>query len=96
MPTHLKTLIVAATLVAGLAAASALYAHDSNGSKGSMTGPSMMGDGNMMGMTNMTGQMRQMMENCNKMMQGMVGDHESRMPGDQWRNEDPGLPKNDG
>ncbi len=70
MRKSVKTFLVASTLVAGLAIAPAIYAHDSPGSQGSMMGPGMMGQGGMMGMM---GQMSQMMENCNKLMQGAMG-----------------------
>jgi hypothetical protein len=38
MRKHLKTLLVASMLAAGLAAAPAIYAHDSDGAGGSMMG----------------------------------------------------------
>lgn len=68
-----KTLAVAATLITGLATASALQAHES---RGSMMGPGMMGH---------TGEM---MKGCNKMMQSMHQDG-SRRPNEQWREESP-------
>lgn len=75
MRNNLKILLVASTLAAGLAAAPAIYAHDSDGGSGSMMGRGMMG---------MMGQMRSMMENCNRMMQAMMGDgHEPARPNDQ-------------
>ena len=85
MRKSLKTLGVVSALVAGIAAAPALYGHESQSSQGSMMGRSgtmqggpgsMMGGGNMMGMMNMMGQMSTMMENCNKMMQGMTEKHD--------------------
>ena len=66
MRKHLKTLLVASMLGAGLAAAPAIYAHDSDGAGGSMMGRGMMGQGGMMGMM---GQMNEMMQACTKMMQ---------------------------
>jgi hypothetical protein len=50
MRKHLKTLLVASTLAAGLAVAPAIYAHDSAGGSGSMMGRGMMGQGGTMGM----------------------------------------------
>jgi hypothetical protein len=79
MRKHLKTLLVASTLAAGLAAAPAIYAHDSDGAGGSMMGRGMMGQGGMMG------QKSSMMENCNQMMRAMMGDgHEPARPNEQW------------
>ncbi len=80
MRTQLKTLAVAATLVAGFAAAPAVYAHQSQGSQGSM-----MGGGNMMGMM---GQMNEMIGTCNKIMQGMMKNHDSEKPKVQSPNPD--------
>jgi hypothetical protein len=82
----IKTLAVTSTVVAGLAAAPALYAHDSDGRGSSMMGPGMMGQGGMMG------QMSEMMEGCNKMMQSMNRGGSGR-PNEQWRN---GAPENEG
>ena len=48
MQKKLKTLLVASTLAAGLAAAPDLYAHDSDGASSSMMGRGMMGPGGMM------------------------------------------------
>jgi hypothetical protein len=80
MRKHLKTRLVASMLAAGLAAAPAIYAHDSDGAGGSMMGRGMMGQGGMMG------QMSSMMENCSQMMQAMMGDgHEPARPNEQWR-----------
>ena len=79
MKTNLKTLVAAAALIAGIGAASAVYAHEDEASSGSMMGQGgmMQGNpGNMMGMMNMMGQMSTMMETCNKMMQGMMEKHE--------------------
>jgi len=86
MRKNLKTLLVASTLAAGLAAAPAIYAHDSDGA-GSMMGRGMMGQGGMMG------QMSSMMENCSQMMQAMMGDgHEPARPNEQWRERSPQQP----
>jgi hypothetical protein len=74
MQKHRKTLLVASTLAAGLAAAPAIYAHDSD-----RAGGSMMDRGTM-------GQMSSMMENCSQMMQAMMGNgHEPARPNEQWR-----------
>ena len=90
MRKHLKTLLVASTLAAGLAAAPALYAHDSDNGGGSMMGHGMMGQGGMMGMM---GRMSSMMENCSQMMQAMMGDgHEAARPNEQWRDRSPQQP----
>jgi hypothetical protein len=81
MRKNLKTLLVASTLAAGLAAAPALYAHDSDGASGSMMGRGMMGH------------MSSMMENCSQMMQAMMGDgHEPVRPNEQWRDRSPQQP----
>jgi hypothetical protein len=88
MRKHLKTLFVASILAAGLAAAPALYAHDSDGGGSSMLGRGMMGRDGMMG------QMSSMMENCSQMMQAMMGDgHEAARPNEQWRDGQP-APQN--
>ena len=93
MRKHLTTLLVASTLALGLAAAPAIYAHDSDGAGGSTMGRSMMGQGGMMGMM---GQMSSMMENCNRMMQAMMGDgHQPARPNDQWRDRSPPRPDQD-
>jgi len=81
MRKNLKTLLVASALAAGLAAAPAIYAHDSDGAGSSMTGRGMMG------------QMSSMMENCSQMMQAMMGDEgEPARPNEQWRNRSPRQP----
>ena len=88
MRKHLKTLLVASTLAAGLAAAPAIYAHDSDGAGGSMMGRGMMGPGR-----HDDGQMNSMMENCSQMMQAMMGHgRESARPNEQWRNRSPQRP----
>ena len=90
MRPHLRTLLVASTLAAGLAAAPALYAHDSNSAGASMMGRGMMGQGGMMGMM---GQMSSMMENCSQMMQAMMGDGDAAArPNEQWRDRLPQQP----
>ena len=97
MTMRLKTLAFSAALALGVAAAPALYAHDSAKPGGAMTGPGMMGPGMMDGgMMNMMGQMGQMMEHCNKMMQGAADDHGSKKPNDQWRLPAPATPDNNG
>jgi Spy/CpxP family protein refolding chaperone len=80
MRKHLKTLLAASTLAAGLATAPTIYADDSGSAGSSMMGRGMMGQGGMMG------QMSSMMENCSQMMQAMRGDgHEPARPNEQWR-----------
>src|ERR671919_209405 len=84
MHKNLKRLLVALTLAAGLAAAPAIYAHDSDSAGGSMMGRGMMG---------MMGQMSSMMENCNQMTQAMMRDgHETARPNEQWRDRAPQQP----
>ena len=75
MRKNLKTVIMAGALAAALLSGTALYAHDSGGSQGSMMGPGMMGQGDMM---EMMGQMSQMMAACNQMMQGMMQHHQEQ------------------
>jgi membrane protease subunit (stomatin/prohibitin family) len=82
MRKSIKALAIASAVIAGLAVAPALYAHDSEES-----GDSMMGSG-MMGMMNMMGQMSEMMEGCNRMMQSMSHDGSGR-PNEQWRDKSP-------
>ncbi|MGE0333855.1 MAG: hypothetical protein AB7Q76_01075 [Gammaproteobacteria bacterium] len=82
MRRSIKALAVTSVVMAGLAAAPALYAHDSKESGGSMMGSGMMGQGGMGGMMNMMGQMSEMMEGCSKMMQSQGG---SGKPNEQWR-----------
>jgi hypothetical protein len=89
MTMRLNTLAFFTALALGLAAAPALYAHESGKPGGSMMGPGMMG-GDMM---NMMGQMGQMMDHCNKMMQGATDDHGSGKPNDQWRKDTPTTPE---
>lgn len=98
MSKHPRTLATGAIVVAGLAAAPALYAQDDL----RMPHASMMGQGGMMGeggmmdgmvdsmmsglmtMIGMSGDLDGMMEHCNAMMQGMDGGHLDR-PNEQWR-----------
>ena len=87
MRKSIKALAITSTVIAGLAAAPALYAHDSEESGGSM-----------MGMMNMMGQMSEMMEGCNRMMQSMSHDGSGR-PNEQWREKSPdnnGAPATNG
>jgi len=88
-----KAVMVASGLVAVVAAAPALYAHDTQGSHNSMMEPGMSNGGGMMGGGNMMGQMNAMMETCNKMMQGMMDENAPRAPNDQWRNSQPDQPE---
>jgi hypothetical protein len=79
--------------MAGIVAAPALYAQGDPGPSGSMTGHGMMGDGTkgdggMMGMMKMRGQMSQMMDHCNNMMS-------NSRPNDQWRKNAPSEPEKD-
>lgn len=83
MRKSMNNVIAAAVLVASVAAASVLYAHDPEGSNSH----DMMGSG----MMNMMGEMSEMMESCNRMMQGMTGDGTAE-PNDQWRKETPVAP----
>lgn len=95
MRKSMKILAVASALVAGAAIAPALYAHDSERYSGSMMGSGMTDQGGMMGMMNMMGQMSQMMDHCNEMMQG-AGDGGASKPNEQWRENAPAAPGNDG
>lgn len=52
-------------------------------------GPGMMGQGGTMGGGSMMSQMNTMMENCNKMMQGMMDRGGPGAPNDQWRKGEP-------
>ncbi len=87
MKLNMKTLAVTSALVIGFGAAPLVYAHDTDGSQGSMMGQGMMGQGGMMG------QMREMMETCNKMMQGMMEGHHSQSPGGKPPADDPATGK---
>lgn len=75
-------------LVAGITAASVLYAE---GSKHSDRG--VMSQGGMGGMMGMMSQMRGMMEHCNQMMQGRMDEDGSEKPNEQWREEAPVPPR---
>ena len=86
MRKSLKALMIASALVAGIAVAPALQAHEAQSPQSPTMGHgSMMGHGGTMGhggMMNMMGhmsQMSQMAENCNKMMQGAM-DRPGRVP----------------
>ena len=74
MRKNLNTVIMASALAVALLSGTALYAHQSDGSQGSMMGPGMMRQGDMMG------QMSQMMATCNQMMQGMMQHHQEKLP----------------
>ncbi len=98
MRKSIKALAIASAVIAGLAVAPALYAHDSEESGDSMMSPGMLGQGDMMGMMNMMGQMSEMMEGCNRMMQSMSHDDPER-PNEQWREKSldrNGLPETNG
>lgn len=92
MPSRIKLILIVTVAVVGLAAAPALYAHDSRGSSGSMMGSGMMGQGGMMGgmmgmmnmMSNMMSGRSEMAQGCSQMMQGMQGGGSQR-PNEQWR-----------
>lgn len=81
MHKSIKVLAIASAFIASLAVAPALYAHDSDNSGYPMMGSGMMGQG---GMTNMMGQMSNMTERCNTMMQSMSHNGSGR-PNEQWR-----------
>ena len=66
MRKSIKALAIASAVIASLAVAPALYAHDSEES-----GDAMMGSG-MVGMMNMMGQMSQMIATWNQMVQAMI------------------------
>lgn len=74
MRTSVKTFLRTAAVVAALAGGPAVYAyaHDSDQSRGGM----MQGGQGGMGTMNMMQQMNQMMESCNKMMEGMNRHHD--------------------
>jgi len=89
MYSSLKCLGLAATIVAGLALTSPIFADD-NPSSSSNMGSGMMEHG---GMMDMMKQMSQMMESCNKMMQSTPG---SGKPNEQWRKDMPMQPDKEG
>src|SRR3546814_17973128 len=66
MRNWIKALAVTSAIATGLVAAPALYAVESEGAEGQMSGTSMMGEGGMMGLMQ---QMSKMMAGCGKMMQ---------------------------
>ncbi len=75
MRKSLKALIVASALAAGVAVAPALHAHEAQNPQGPTMGHGMMGHGAMMGMMEHMARMSQtsqMLETCNKFMQGAV------------------------
>ncbi len=78
MRKSLKALIVASTFAAAIAAAPTLSAHETQNPQGPTIGQGMMGQGMMGsgGKMSMMGQMSQMMETCNKMMQGAMEKHD--------------------
>lgn len=92
MLNSMKTLALVTVFTAGIAAAPALYAHDSNSSVAPMMGPGMMGQGGMMDMMKMMGQMNKMMGTCNEMMQS-VTDHHGSEGHDQKRGKEPMVPE---
>ncbi len=69
---------IAAAMAVALSMPSMLQAHDTSSPRGE--GGSMMGPG----MMNGNGQMNQMMDHCNQMMQGASG-----RPNEQWRDDNP-------
>lgn len=82
MRKSIEGLAVISAVIAGLAAAPALYAHEPKGS-----GSSMMGSG-IMDQDGMMGEMSETMGGCSKMMQSMhQGDAER--PNEQWRKDVP-------
>lgn len=99
MRTGFKTFALISALVAGLAAAPALYAHDSDRSDRHMMGP-----GGMMGMMRMDGMMNMMrgmmgmmgMDGMMDMMRGMMGGQHGPKPNEQWREKPPATPKREG
>jgi len=87
--------VASAIVVVGLAATSALYAHDADEPRSSAMGPGMMGQG---GMMNMMAQMEEMMESCSKMMQAMGrhGTEGGNAPGHQHGPETETSPDTNG
>ena len=69
MRKSLKALIVASALAAGVAVAPTLSAHETQNPQGPTMGQGMMDHGGMMGHMS---QMSQMLETCNKLMQGAM------------------------
>ncbi len=75
MRKSLKALIVASTFAAAIAVAPTVSAHETQNPQGPTMGQGMMGPGGMMGHGSMMGhrgQMSQMMETCNTLMQGAM------------------------
>ena len=93
MRKSVKNILAMTAVVAGVGAAPAIYADDTQSSK---MGPGMMSQGGMMGMMNMMGQMSQMMESCNKMMQSHMNEHDAEHPNEQWREDAPIEPGRNG
>jgi hypothetical protein len=90
-----KTFVAATVLIAGIAAATSLYADDpgkTGGDGGMMMSPGMMGEGGTMPMTE---QMSDMMDHCSQMMQG-ADDGGSGVPNEQWKKKAPNTPEKDG
>ncbi len=83
----MRKLLLVSIAVAGLAAASALYAQDAREPASSMMRSAMMDGGSTMG------RMSRMMDHCGAMMRG--GAHGDR-PNDQWRKRSPATPDKDG
>ena len=79
MTKPIKAFVLASAVVASMAVAPALYAHDSDRSAESMMGSGMMG---------MMQQMSGMMEGCSKMMQS-PNPGGSERPNEQWRKQTP-------
>jgi len=92
----MKAITVTSALIAALAVAPDIRAQEQPGTGGSGSGQmqgGMMGQGGMM-QGNMMGQMSQMMEGCNKMMQSMNDRRGSRGQGNQP--EQPAQPEKKG
>lgn len=80
MSKYTGILVVAFVLVAGIAAASSLYARDNHESSGSMMEQE-RGRDRTTGRGGMMKEMSQMMDRCSQMM----GNGGSNRPNDQWR-----------
>lgn len=80
--------VIAAVFAAGLIGTSAAISFAAENPGGPVTSPGMMhqdggmNHGDMKGMMNMMGQMSQMMDHCNQLMQ--EGHNESGKPNQQW------------
>ncbi|MPZ10878.1 MAG: hypothetical protein GEU89_11815 [Kiloniellaceae bacterium] len=79
MRNWIKALAVTSAVATGLAAAPALYAHESDGSGESMMGAGMMG---------MMQQMSGTVEGCSNMMQ-LADAGAAKRPNEQWRKDAP-------